>query len=37
MGIDENARNALLWVATVDPDKLDLDVGPSYPAFALPM
>ncbi|WNG51375.1 hypothetical protein F0U60_50025 [Archangium minus] len=36
-GLDENPRNSLLWIAAVDPDKLDQGVDPSYPAFALPM
>jgi hypothetical protein len=35
-GLDQNPRNSLLWVAAVDPDKLDLGVDPSYTAFALP-
>ncbi|PTL83333.1 hypothetical protein DAT35_15235 [Vitiosangium sp. GDMCC 1.1324] len=33
----ENPRSALLWMAAVDPDKLDLGLDPSFPAFALPM
>jgi hypothetical protein len=32
----ENTRNALLWVAAVDPDKVAEGVDPSFAAFVLP-
>ena len=36
VGSDENTKSTLLWMAAVDPDKLNAGVDPSYPAFALP-
>ncbi|WNG35783.1 hypothetical protein F0U61_20475 [Archangium violaceum] len=32
----ENDKSTLLWMAAVDPDKVNAGVDPSYPAFALP-
>jgi hypothetical protein len=35
-GSAENPKGTLLWMAAVDPDKLEAGEDPSYPAFALP-